>query len=141
MLFAVLALVGCNADDERTLEDVGGLCVLGDGDSANTSYVEDMSVDVHVVLDDCASGCASDIMASCSIELDGTTLSVHASGSYQVAGGNVACPLVCLPVEATCTSAPLAAGTYTVEYAGETTTITVPSMGPAAQIGSGSCPI
>ena len=138
---AVVVIAACSGEgSDNTLEDVGGLCVLGEGDAANTSYVADASVDVHVVLEDCASGCASDVMASCSIELDGTSLIVSASGSYHRDPIGAICPAVCVAVEATCTSEPLAAGTYTVEYAGDTTTIVVPSMGAAAEIGSGNCP-
>src|SRR5262245_6665519 len=116
ILLAAL-VTGCiNDDGERTLEDVGGLCITGAGATENTSYVADASVTVHVVLEDCASGCASDITASCSVELDGSTLSVSASGSYQVPSGGALCPAVCEEIDATCTSEPLAAGTYTVEY-------------------------
>jgi hypothetical protein len=89
MLFVVVA--GCNGPTFEEIEDVGGLCILGDGDGSNTSYVENATVDAHVVLQACA------------------------------------------PCGAT---EPLPAGIYTVEYGDETTTLEVPSMGPAAQLGT-----
>lgn len=136
----VLVLAGCG-DGSRTLENVGSVCVMGEqeGDSPETSYVENAPVDITVVLDDCLSGCAEDIEASCSIELDGTNLRVSASGTYSVQPGGAVCPAVCVAMTATCTSEPLAAGTYSVEYAGESTTFEVPSMGPPAQIGDTTC--
>jgi hypothetical protein len=134
----LVMLVGCTEPEPtfEEVENIGGLCVVGDGDAANTSYVENAAVEIRVVLDTCASCRASDITASCSIERDGSTLSVTASVSYWEQPTDV-CPAHCTKLLATCTSEPLAAGVYTVEYAGETTGFTVPSVGPAAQLGEG----
>jgi hypothetical protein len=133
MLFVVVA--GCNGPTFEEIEDVGGLCILGDGDGSNTSYVENATVDAHVVLQACAPCGATDIMTSCSIERDGSTLTVSASASWWKEDVDV-CTADCLVLETTCTSEPLPAGIYTVEYGDETTTLEVPSMGPAAQLGT-----
>lgn len=74
------------------------------------------------------------------VTLDGTTLQVSASGSYTVPGGNPICATVCTPVAATCSSEPLAAGTYTVEYAGESANLVVPSMDGQVEVGTGCVP-
>lgn len=134
----VVMFTGCT-DPEPTLEeieDVGSLCVLGEGLSSNTTYVENGSVEVHVVLQDCAPCNSTDFMTSCSIEQNGSTLTVSATASWWMHYDSDICTLECTTLVATCTSEPLAAGSYTVEYAGEMTSFEVPSMGSAAQIGN-----
>jgi hypothetical protein len=141
--FSFVVLAGCTDVGEPTfeeIEDVGALCILGgsddDEDYENTSYVENEPVTIHVFLDTIGGLASPEVMESCSVEQDGSTLHVSASASWWNAAPGVATPSSFKFVKAACTSEPLAAGTYTVEYGDATTTIEVPSMGPPAQIGT-----
>ena len=67
--------------------------------------------------------------ASCTVEQIGDTLRVDARGSYRDTGDNV-CSTDCRPLTAQCVTAPIAAGTFTFEYAGQSADLVVPSTVP-----------
>jgi hypothetical protein len=141
---ALSPLPACGAI--ATFEDEGTLCVVGtalldseDGEGPRTTtYEAGAPVTINVVLEECANGCAEDVEASCSIEMDGNTLRVSASGSYREPGSG-SCIDVCVVVDAQCESEPLPAGSYTVEYAGESVGFDVPDERVPATIGQAFC--
>ena len=143
VLLSLFALLPA-CEQRSTFEDEGAACLVGseapseDGSSTETSYEEGEPVAVLVTLEECAAGCAEDIEASCEVELAGSTLRISASGSYVVPGGSVACAAVCTAVTAQCESPPLAAGDYTVEYAGQTATLTVPETREPVAVSDGT---
>ncbi|MCB9683908.1 MAG: hypothetical protein H6738_01860 [Alphaproteobacteria bacterium] len=115
----------------------GMACLFGEGGSAgpyggydgDTTFVDGGTTEILVVLEDCASGCASDMTATCSATLVGSEVQVTASGSYQVPGGNPTCPSMCTVVAATCPGPTLATGSWSVVYADPPATFAVPSTG------------
>ncbi|MEM6927616.1 MAG: hypothetical protein AAF602_11845 [Myxococcota bacterium] len=123
----LLLLTACPADEIVELENVGVAC-LGSHEGGVADIDEDAASTIFVTLDSCASGCASEIETSCTATLDGTTIAVTADASMMLPGGNASCPLVCTFVQAECDTEALPAGTYTLEYAGQSTTLEVPSM-------------
>lgn len=136
----VVSLVGCEGAKETTerpkdtadteasrlvsLSDVGTACAYGDGAPQtpgaliDTTFLEGEPYEVVVVLDDCVSGCASEIDASCAVRLVGGEIVVSAVGSYSVPSEPTTCLDVCLLVVATCPADPLAAGYWTLDYGG-----------------------
>jgi hypothetical protein len=133
---SLVVLAGCEEEGEATFVELtngGAVCLHGEGESENTSYLENAPVDVTVVLNPFVG--ASSVEATCSIEQDGSTLRISASGGYwtKPAGPSTNEARI---VMADCTTEPLAAGTYTIEYSRETTTLVVPSMGMAVQLGT-----
>jgi hypothetical protein len=136
-MLSLVFLAGCDDDEGPIyieLTNGGALCIEGDGEEyTNTSYLENAPVDVTVVLQRWVG--ASSVMASCSIEQDGSTLRVSASGGYWTKPPGPSTNEF-RAVVADCTSEPLAAGSYTVEYMHQTTTLEVPSMGMAVELGT-----
>jgi hypothetical protein len=140
LLIMVALLPACG--NLVALDDEGTLCVVGtaliDPEEEDvptvTTYEADAPVTMNVVLEECAGGCAEDIEASCSVEREGNTLQVSATASYRepVAGN---CIDVCVVIDTQCESEPLPAGTWTVEYAGGSTTFDVPDEREPATLG------
>lgn len=118
---ALSSLAGCGP--EAYLEDSGGLCTVDEDRDA------DEPVTFDIWLDNCISGCADNIETECSVEFDGETIRVNASATYDSRAPRPGCHGVCQPVVATCSTGPLPAGSYTVEYAGESATLDIPSSG------------
>lgn len=113
-------------DQMVELDDVGQAC-LGGMEGPSVDVEEDEPVTVVVTLEGCASGCAGEIEASCTAIEDGGTISVRATASYIVPGGALTCPAVCLFVQAECDTSALVAGSYALEYAGDSVSFDVPS--------------
>jgi hypothetical protein len=122
------------------LADEGRACLWG-GDvpagvtgttGGETTFTDGGPVTAHVVLDDCASGCADDLQASCEVRIVQTEVVVTATGSYTLPSGDRDCPSMCVVVAAECASDPLSAGTWTLDYAGgHSDGFEVPGTGPA----------
>lgn len=117
----VLASVGCGGEqwEARERTDSGDVCVQGqDGGTAT----------VTVLLDECmSSSCDRAEQGTCSATLDGTTITVTSTFTWETATGNVECTDDCGMVTADCTVGPLAAGTYTVVLGSEQQTVTIPN--------------
>jgi len=107
------------------LDDVGEAC-LGEAYVGTVDIADGQSATVSVTLEGCASACATDVSASCTAELEGTTIRVEAAGAYTLPSGSPTCPPVCTVVMATCETVALAAGTYTLAYAGDSGDFDVP---------------
>lgn len=128
----LLALLACAGSPDATdtgdtgpvevsLSDVGRACLIGSGgvgpEGGETTFTDGGSTEVRVVLEDCASGCARDVAASCTVRTVSTEVVVTATGSYTTPGGPVGCPAVCVEVAAVCAGPSLTTGTWTVDYA------------------------
>jgi hypothetical protein len=147
LLLSSIAWLGACGETVE-LENEGGLCVMGtdlewveDGEDETlvTTFEEDTAVEIQVTLEECASACIEDVEASCEVDLDGDTLTVTARGSYVAPSGGGNCVDACEVVRATCTTDPLAAGTYTVEYVGESVSFDVPSVIQPLSINGAYC--
>ena len=92
-----------------------------------STFVADGATEVLVTFEECASGCASGISASCEATLDGDRIVVTGSASYTVPGGDPTCPAMCGIVQATCAGPALAAGTWELVWGEPGDAVTVPS--------------
>lgn len=140
--WGMLAVAGCagggtttpptdgTADTGLTLVElvnVGEACLFGDGlpteittgttSAADTTFTLDAPVSARVVFDDCASGCVTDVVASCTARIVSTELVVDATASYTLPAAQT-CPSVCVPVIATCEGPVLTAAYWTLDYGG-----------------------
>jgi hypothetical protein len=103
------------------LEDQGAACISGLVDQEHT-----VEVDFGTCL---SSSCDHLQSASCTVELSGTELTVHGKASVSREQG--VCTEDCRRAKTTCKTGSLAAGTYTLVYAGQREDITVPLSEPA----------
>ena len=130
----LLALAaGCGGDPdtdsgpreaEIQLTNVGTACLYGDelpssptDGAIETTFSSAAPVAAHVVLDPCASGCASKVTARCDIRIVTGEVVITAEGSYREPTGG-GCPDVCVEVVATCQADPLEAGLWVLDYDG-----------------------
>ncbi|MBK6685441.1 MAG: hypothetical protein IPG45_13295 [Deltaproteobacteria bacterium] len=115
-LFALtfgLALAGC-----------GGNTLTQPQDLPTKVYPADTAFRLTLVMKTCSDSCATYEAGECSVEVEGNTLTVDASISYERTGEN--CTERCgTPVLVHCEVGKLAAGEYTVEADGFTRQITV----------------
>ncbi len=116
-----------DVDDTRVEVEDEGVACLGSFEGGQVSFEAGEAATVYVTLDGCASGCASGIETECTATASGNTIEVTGSASYDVPSGTVDCPAVCVFVQASCETGPLAAGSYTVSYAGGSVDFDVPS--------------
>jgi len=148
LILLLLLPVACSADADPTgtgdtglervdLVDVGLACAYGDGlpsvpgGGETTVFAADGGFDVQVVLEDCASGCAADVQASCDVRLVTGEVVVTAEGTYTVPSGSPDCPAMCVEVVATCAGEALEAGPWTLDYrGGHSDTFDVPGTVP-----------
>ena len=106
----------------ETLENQGSACISGAADQAHTVQVE---------FGTCMSSSCDDLKsASCTVELSGTELIVQGKAEISHVQQQ-ACTDDCRRAEATCSTAPLAAGSYTLVYAGKRKDVVVPLSDPA----------
>ncbi len=114
---------GDSAQPQQVEVDGGGYaCLLDDG-------TDDLSTGlVLVVLDDCLSGCASDVSAGCEAIVENGSVEVSAWGSYTVpTGPEVNCPAVCIELSAECEVTGLDDSVTELSYSGDTVTIDFPA--------------
>ena len=106
----LLLLVGCSDGrsdvDVSEYENTGVVCL---------SPRAAGGLHVQVVLNDCASFCAT-TEASCAAELNGSTLSVSARGSASLELTGRDCPDACQPVQAACVVRNISPGSYALRY-------------------------
>ena len=141
LMLLLLLPSGCDSLDSwqaHTMTDQGRVCLYADteaasgywlGDHEDQSFVPDASVAVgfypHVCL---SSSCSRFANASCSVSLDGSTLTVSGSASYeQNVSPNVGCTSDCGLLQAVCETPSLPAGSYTLVFAGMQASFEVPS--------------
>jgi len=112
----------------QTAEDSGSACLAGEADAL---------AEVQVVAQVClSSSCDRAPEGTCTATLDGTTITVESTFTWETNTSAQECTTDCGRIEATCQVGPLAAGDYTVEHGDETWTITVPTdPGPCAPQG------
>lgn len=134
------ATCGCALDPEQgalsalctnVQADTGSLCVTPTADLwQGGTLSENQPLNVHVRRPGCLPGsCSRNVVASCAIQRDGSTLRVT---SYFSAGVVVTgwCTAICLFSTAHCVSEPLPAGQYTLVLGERTMPLTIPSTVP-----------
>lgn len=111
---------GDSGRERVELVDDGRACLYGGapGPEPDTAFTDGGAVTAEVVLEDCASGCAADVSASCELRLVQTEVVVTAAGSYTLPAGPRSCDDVCVPVVARCTGVALTSGSWSLDYAG-----------------------
>jgi len=121
------------ADEVQTivLRSAGTACLFGGAvpgsSESDTSFTADAPISARAVLEDCASGCAEAITASCEIRLVGDEVVVDADASYEIPTGDASCVSMCVEIAATCEGDGLAAGDWTLDYdGGHSDTFAVP---------------
>lgn len=141
--FMAISLLGCN--DQVSFENEGTLCMFAaDPDPFITESPQDFTpgapVELLVVMEPCVSGsCTSDIVASCEATVSGNQITVTSSGSYREDSGLVkACTDDCRVVSATCSTASLPAGSYTVFHGEDVLPLDVPASLDSAPCTSSS---
>jgi hypothetical protein len=115
----LLLLTACPTEVDNEHENVGFACLLGEPD---TAY--EVTVDFEQCL---SSSCDELVGSSCMVTIDGTTISIEAFATIRSKTGQTACTADCGAARATCQTPPLPAGTYTVQYAGDTVELVVPT--------------
>ena len=100
--------------------DVGSACFPVDAQ-------EDAALPVEI-RDTCFSGSTQNLELSCSVEVNGDTISISSTAEYDLPNEITD---DCQDQRATCTSAPLPAGNYTVTYGPNQASLEVP--GPDAK--------
>ena len=139
-LGAVLVATGCQ--ERHEFHDTGTACLhpvappdenLFLLDKSPRDYQAGDDLDVTVFLTCLSSTCTvpGSASASCTVEQTGNALRVSARGSFLDTGDD-ACSADCRPLVARCATAPLGAATFTIEYAGQSGTLVVPSSVPPA---------
>lgn len=115
-------------------ENEGALCAFAsDPDPFFTTTTQDLvagaPVEMMVVMDSCvSSSCTSDITTGCEVSLDGDRILVTSAGSYNDDTGSLGgCTDDCRAVFATCSTPPLAAGSYTVVHGADTMQLDIPA--------------
>jgi hypothetical protein len=135
VLLGLGALVAgaCSEETPCHYHDEGRLCIYPPGvhghpvigAGASYAYPADTSLDVVVAFKSCLSGCARDIVTSCSVaEVDGE-LQVTSDGSYVDVGN--ACDTICRYFQATCATPVLAGGDHSLRHGADTLSFTLPS--------------
>jgi hypothetical protein len=110
-------MAGCNTADDTgqletlTLENTGYACLMDDGnDDTSTAAIQ-------VTLDDCLSGCADSLSASCEASVADGSVVVTASGEYTVpTGDEVVCLSVCVELVANCDVSGITEDTTSFRY-------------------------
>lgn len=121
MLVLVLSLA-CGGEKWVPMEvvDRGAACLIAtEADALGT-----VTVDSGECM---SSSCDRDEQGSCTATLDGDTITVTSTFSWETATGKVACTDDCGLLSAECTVGPLAAGTYTLVHGSDQQTVTVPT--------------
>jgi hypothetical protein len=128
--------IGCTgdpADPKYVLaEDRGHLCAASPGAMAAFSecpmtFAADTQVELHVDFELCLSGsCDTPGPSSCSAQRNGSVIRVTAVGKYtsETVG---ACTDDCKFLRTRCATEALPAGQYTIEYAGKSLPLEIPS--------------
>lgn len=95
MVAVVVGLVGCavGPSEKHVKDDASALCLRGGTQDALVVLAE---------LDSCASGCAADIVATCTARRDGNTIVVTSHAEWTTPSAGVACPDSCTVIQATC---------------------------------------
>lgn len=122
ILLTTLFLAGCPVVEQweaQSLTDEGTVCVEGEADATAT-----VTVDSNFCM---SSSCDRNETGSCTATLDGSTINVTSSFSWETATGAVACTDDCGRLATTCEVGPLPAGEYTVVHGGDSETVTIPT--------------
>ena len=140
ILLSVLLACGGASDsgevvDTKSFSNSGTACIAAAGQNISGIYwgtpVGDVPVDtpteVFVMFDTCVSGSTTNWQGSCEVALDGTTLRVTASGSYDITSGDQVSD--CNVFGTTCPAPALSSGSYTLEYGQGSEALDVPHAG------------
>jgi hypothetical protein len=114
---------GDSAAPTQVEVDGGGFaCLVDDGtDDTSTGLIQ-------VMLNECLSGCASDVNAGCIATVENGSIEVSAWGSYTVPTGPVVnCLAVCIELAAECEVSGLDASVTQLSYSDATVTIDFPA--------------
>jgi hypothetical protein len=104
-----------------TLDNEGYACLMDDG-------TDDLSTGtVWVVLADCLSGCAHNLVSSCEASVEGDTIQVTAIGEYSVPTGTMDCPAMCVKLSTECPIDEISADVTLLRYAHKVMSIDYPT--------------
>ena len=127
--------------ENRTVDNVGSVCLYDDAESADASIQDDgdatqsigteQAAFVSFTAGDCLSStCSRNAQTDCAVDLDGNTLSISGSATYEhKTGRDVACSADCGLMQASFDTPMLPAGTYTIEFGGKSDTLDIPYCG------------
>ncbi len=123
----LLILAACQGKDV-VLSDTLPACAFPPGSNAAAGamldFAADQAVDIRVTTTGClSSSCDVDRKASCSTEVSGSEIVVTSNVSWRETSG--ACTDDCGTLSATCTTAPLPAGVYTIRHGDQTSMLRV----------------
>lgn len=110
-------------------EDEGAVCLLTNRDDAHGLQVFDATTPITVVYDAnvcLSSSCDRNRDASVSAVVEGSTIAIGSSASWEQNKGNVGCTDDCGMLGAEANLGVLAEGSYTVTYGGESLTLAIP---------------
>jgi hypothetical protein len=134
---SALAATGCAGDDALVpglveYVDQGDLCLFAEEPTGPISgaqeFADGSTLVVTVALPECLSmSCDVNRVASCEVVQDADRLVVTSYLSYEAAPEITQCTMDCGHLVATCESAPLPAGSYTVVLGGASHALDVPS--------------
>jgi hypothetical protein len=138
-LFVVVVLLGAACGDVRRFENEGRICVAATVEATHSAvrgqvpspqqFGEGQPLFIEVMMPTClSSSCSHDIEAVCAAAVDGAAIVVSSHGSFRE--GGVSCSADCGFLLASCSTGPLAAGTYEVRHGAERISLTIPSMAP-----------
>lgn len=141
LALALVALVSCDADRERTtFHDTGSACLHVSpnpfNDCAEREIPANAPLRVEVDFATCtSSSCDTVLNAACRASRSGSVITVEAEAVIEREGTE--CTDDCSFVGASCELEALPAGTYELRYGSASTTLTVPSTTSTACAGEG----
>jgi hypothetical protein len=128
-----------NVEPQIQMDNIGTVCLFGGSNSFDPPQAQGFRADSPVYLsfriaDVCLeSGCFRDLVASCSVIQNGTSLGVRSSASWiDTRSTNSSCFSDCWIPTATCATEVLPIGSYTIVFGTHTLALDVPSQVPSA---------
>lgn len=121
ILLLPLLLSACPLESwsDETRTDVGTVCVEGEADGTATVFVDSQEC--------MSSSCSRNSTGTCAATLDGSTVTVTSTFTWEQATGGVPCTDDCGFLGTTCEVGPLPAGEYTIVHGSDTVTVTIPT--------------
>jgi len=118
--FLAALAVACSAPPITTVfNNEGAVCLVSEPSGA---------VRAKIIFSECIGGCEKPTVAVCAVKDTGSgILRISSRGEVTTEGG--ACTLECGSFMTSCTSAPIAPGTYTVTYGERSSQVTLPTTG------------
>jgi hypothetical protein len=122
-ILALIALGGCVPAGQVTYSDQGVACVGGVDGPLNVLANRPLDLQIALAADPHCEADVLDTVTTCDWD-GGSNIDVHASARLVPFSADASCATL---IDARCDTEPLPAGTYTVHYAGQSVTVTLPS--------------